>query len=433
MVKKVSRRKKLLFSVVLFLFLYFFVELISFIFFLVREGGRFSFSQFQARRLAISHSDELIPAWRASRTLTGSYKVIHPYIGYVTDPTRRSGYSEYGFPGKNPLLVSKDKNTLIIGIFGGSFAREFSESGRNALIQELKQSSTFREKDIIIHTLATEGHKQPQQVSTLVYFLTLGVQFDIIVNIDGFNELVIAEKNISKNVFPFFPENWLGKIGNLNNPEMLIMIGEIAFFTAKRKSWANLFATTPLRYNIFSNLLWKSYDTKLTNTQLQKALELEQYRIKRKEHAGYVATGPSFHYDTESEMYETLALVWKRSSIHMHELAEANEIEYFHFLQPNQYVPGSKIMKAEELKIAFAENQPYRPVVENGYPYLIKESKDLIYHGVNFFDLTMIFSKNDEILYNDNCCHLNDKGYSIIGATIGKTLVEQSKGRNGDE
>jgi hypothetical protein len=90
-------------------------------------------------------------------------------------------------------------------------------------------------------------------------------------------------------------------------------------------------------------------------------------------------------------------------------------------------------MKAEELKIAFAENQPYKPVVENGYPYLIKESKDLILHGVSFFDLTMIFSRNDEILYNDDCCHLNEKGYSIIGATIGKTLVEYSKIRKGDE
>ena len=117
----------------------------------------------------------------------------------------------------------------------------------------------------------------------------------------------------------------------------------------------------------------------------------------------------------------------------MHELAEANEIGYFHFLQPNQYVPGSKIMKAEELKIAFAENQPHKPVVENGYPYLIKEGNELIHHGVNFFDLTMIFSKNDSILYNDDCCHLNDKGYNIIGAAIGKTLVEHSKGRKGDE
>jgi hypothetical protein len=45
----------------------------------------------------------------------------------------------------------------------------------------------------------------------------------------------------------------------------------------------------------------------------------------------------------------------------------------------------------------------------------------------------MIFSKNDNILYSDDCCHLNDKGYSIIGATIGKTLVEHSKRRKGDE
>jgi hypothetical protein len=245
MAKKISRRKKLLFSVVLFLFIYFFVELVSFSLFLVTEGRLFSFSQFQAHRLAISNSEELIPAWRASRILTGSYKVIHPYIGYVTDPSRRSGYSEYGFPGKNPLLAQKTDDTIIIGILGGSFAEGFSESGRDTLIHELQQSLNFQGKNIIFHALTTEGYKQPQQLVTLAYFLALGAHFDIIVNIDGFNEIVIAEQNISKHVFPFFPENWLGKIGNLNNPEMLIMIGEIAFLTAKRKAWADIFAATP--------------------------------------------------------------------------------------------------------------------------------------------------------------------------------------------
>lgn len=84
-------------------------------------------------------------------------------------------------------------------------------------------------------------------------------------------------------------------------------------------------------------------------------------------------------------------------------------------------------MKEEELQLAFAENQPYKPGVENGYPYLRKEGKDLRHHGVNFFDLTMIFSNNDEILYADDCCHLNEKGYRIIGAAIGKTIVGYSK------
>jgi len=50
----------------------------------------------------------------------------------------------------------------------------------------------------------------------------------------------------------------------------------------------------------------------------------------------YVATGPSYHYESESDMFKDLASVWKMSSIQMHRLCAANGIRYFHFLQPNQ-------------------------------------------------------------------------------------------------
>jgi len=52
----------------------------------------------------------------------------------------------------------------------------------------------------------------------------------------------------------------------------------------------------------------------------------------------YVMTGPAYYYESESDLFEDLAAVWKRCSIQMHKFCAANGIRYFHFLQPNQYV-----------------------------------------------------------------------------------------------
>jgi len=39
------------------------------------------------------------------------------------------------------------------------------------------------------------GFKQPQQLQVLTYFLSVGQEFDMVVNIDGFNDVVWALNN----------------------------------------------------------------------------------------------------------------------------------------------------------------------------------------------------------------------------------------------
>ena len=108
----------------------------------------------------------------------------------------------------------------------------------------------------------------------------------------------------------------------------------------------------------------------------------------------------------------------------MHELCEANGIRYFHFLQPNQYVPDSKRLGEEERETAFTADHPYRRGVEKGYPFLVQSGRELSRRGIRFHDLTMTFSDTDEQIYIDDCCHYNEKGNEILGAVIGQTIVE---------
>jgi hypothetical protein len=123
----------------------------------------------------------------------------------------------------------------------------------------------------------------------------------------------------------------------------------------------------------------------------------------------------------DQSYYAYLARVWKNSSLQMKFLCETNGIAYDHFLQPNQYVEGSKPMTPRELRL-IANPEQYGRAVVLGYPHLRQEGEELGKAGVRFHDLTMVFKDVGDPLYNDGCCHLNADGYRRIARAIGESI-----------
>ena len=99
-------------------------------------------------------------------------------------------------------------------------------------------------------------------------------------------------------------------------------------------------------------------------------------------------------------------------------------MHYYHFLQPNQYVNGSKPLSDKEKKIAINPNNPYSKHAKKGYPELRKYGIELYHQDVNFYDLTMIYYKIEKTLYRDDCCHVNKTGYDIVAKKIGRTILD---------
>ncbi len=432
---RIGRGKKLVFYALLIAMVYFCTELLAFFGYMIWRGSSFSWEATEARRGVISISSEGSLEDHDGGNLVSPAvdphvleEVIHPYLGYVLDPTARSGISNHGFPTEESFTPAAAENSqkIVIGIFGGSFAMGTSKLARSVLLEQLQRIPRFRDKDYVVHTLALPGYKQPQQLIALSYFLSLGAHFDIVINLDGFNEVALpASENMANQVFPFFPRDWFGRVHTLRRPELLAMIGQSALLQKRRKSWSRIGSRVPFRYHILSNVLWEYYDDRLARQRSDVQLALDQYEVKSKDQLNYLVTGPSFDYQDEAALYRDLANVWQRSSIQMHNLCAANDVEYFHFLQPNQYLVGSKIMTQEERSVAISENQPYRRGVGPGYPRLIEAGEELRRRGISFHDLTMLFANNDETLYIDTCCHLNERGYGMIAEAIGKVLYEE--------
>lgn len=345
---------------------------------------------------------------------------LHPYLGYVYDRERAAGFSNHGFTSETVYPKSDDQ--LVVGIFGGSVADQLFVK-RQALETELKKFPQLGRKKIVFANLAIGGFKQPQQLMALTYMLSLGAHFDVVINIDGFNEVTLpVNENILNHVFPFFPRQWHLLTMNTIDPRQAEMIGKITILQGINVRVVEIVSSFPLRYSftarVIGGLVHQLIDTRLSYWRLA----LQQQRSDPST-LHYANRGPDYAVSSAEQTFRDLAEVWVQSSLQMARLCAANGIRYFHFLQPSQYLPNSKVMEESERQVAYREDQPYQTGVANGYPYLIEQGKTLVSQKVNFFDLTQIFALHPEPVYGDSCCHFNDHGLEILNTVIGQTVV----------
>jgi hypothetical protein len=98
-------------------------------------------------------------------------------------------------------------------------------------------------------------------------------------------------------------------------------------------------------------------------------------------------------------------------------------IRYLHFLQPNQYLPGSKTLTEEERRTAYDQNVADTQRVATAYPMLSARGRDLRTQGVNFIDLSMLFAQEARSVYSDTCCHLNALGNGQLAQAIAQAIA----------
>ena len=133
--------------------------------------------------------------------------------------------------------------------------------------------------------------------------------------------------------------------------------------------------------------------------------------------------GPRQTY-TRDELRRTAAESWYWGAWLLASLARHHGAEYYHFLQPNQWVPGTKPLTAEEL----AFDAPTAEEVRSTYPLLAEYGRRLREQDIEFFDLSHIYADNRETLYVDGCCHVNRRGNELLAAAMLRRIIEGGGG-----
>lgn len=440
-----SRRiKKIFFYSVIIVVNYVLLELVAYGFYRLKFGD-YDQPEIQLSRTLVVRSIEDGPVFTGDSGETGHKKVIlkevlHPYIGYVTDGKIRKEncesdslqecYSRIKVATDKPFVKRSD-DKLIVGVIGGSVAvATVNHSSPKGLYEHLlAKLPEYKGREIIIHSLTAGGLRQPQQLMMLNYYYSLGAEFDVLISLDGFNDVAIpvSEYRYSK-IHPSYPRSWGHRMAAKVSKDLVDLVAEKQNLQATHVTRANFMSGAWLKNSPLSNLLWQLSNVNYINSVAivdQSVAELEKKDASKRDFF-YEALGPDYDFTGMDDLFQYSVDIWANSSHLIHAIAKANDVKYLHFLQPNQYIEGSKAyMSDAERKKAFTR-AGYGVLYKQIYPRIVEKAEWLKERGVEFHDLTFIYKDIKEDLYIDNCCHVNSTGSNLMIEKIVDTLHQSN-------
>ncbi|MEO5359522.1 MAG: hypothetical protein H7843_03630 [Nitrospirota bacterium] len=424
-----------------------FVELSSYVTYRVIYKSWMSFEQLENDRHGIIKSMRT-DAGNMNIPAVKLFHLLHPYYGYVLDeiPDERLkniigldkikiDRNRYGFFGKNDPVQQRSEQNLLVGVTGGSVATVMTVLAEDTLVKHLSEIPEFKGRKVILINIASLAYKQPQQLHVVSDIIAQGGNFDILINLDGFNEIVLplAHHNIQDGIPFHFPRGWRTLTERKISKDQEIAMAMIALAEKRRTDASLIFSSWLPSHTATGNLMWKVLDagakqkkeaSEAALTKLIVSGDVGELHKIRSTQCGTAFLGTDQQYKTVRDLYIDIVRHWQRSSVMLNNLIANQGGMYFQFLQPNQYFIGSKPLSAEEVSVALATSSPFKQEVERGFPYMRAGGVGLHKAGVNFTDLTLMFKAVKTQVYIDSCCHLNKEGYDLIVNAIADTVAK---------
>ena len=342
-----------------------------------------------------------------------NFKTIfpHPFFGFGI----RDNYNYSKKFNNEPLFVNDinkinldDKIKILI--LGGSVATHLSLNNsddkynyKNKLINhedifEKTINSYFSTDKFIVFNAAIGGGKQPQQLFKLYYLDLIDFKFDIIINLDGFNELALPlSENYQINDHLIYPRNFSRLVSTFNSN--FDCVNDIN----KRTKRFLLFPILELYdlYKIRNCHFSLEGENKNTGTRFSNMTNFKKRDLEK-----------SFEHVKE---------VWENSSEKINDFSKLKNIFYIHVIQPNQYLKDSKKLTNKEIELL--NYSKYGDIISKFYYSFNFENLKI----KNKLDLKYIFKYNNKEIYRDYCCHLNNYGMHLISKEIVKKFELELK------
>ena len=343
--------------------------------------------------------------------------------------SKATGFSTNNFGFATPHdfpYTKKSAREFVVGVFGGSVAVWFCQLGMPRLTALLAQRPFFRDRTIVPLCFSHEGYKQPQQAVLLTYFLSIGQQFDLVLNVDGFNEVALSRLNQERGFDLSMPSAM-----HLEGLRTLIDGGTM---TADKLRSLSAIEDDGRRLDRTA--------ARLNGARLAaEYVVLERYyrRIEARyqaEQARFAALPPAAARNSAlhvtpplgrgepARFFEDVAGMWVRTSALMQDALTRQGAAYVHVLQPNQYATARRFGDAEA-KVALNPASPFKPGAEQGYPALVAAVRALPPGPgrPNIFDATRVFDAEQAAVYVDDCCHYTKKGNELLADFVAQAIL----------
>ena len=345
---------------------------------------------------------------------------LHPYYAYDTnDGAERTAWQlALAREGADAALG----NPYLILVVGGSVAELFGTPGRGGterLTELLAADERLGGRPVYFLSNGRPAFKQPQQTMLVADLLGSGLEPDLVLNLDGFNEVALASLNRRWDAHPghpsFFHWSYLSRRGGVEAETLDLALdvraaGERAAATAERA----------LRWHLDASCVTGLFVRWRVRAALADRVAAERALVAHLAAPGVrtVAHGPEFEGDAVEHAVES----WVQGSLSIDALCQRRGIAYLHVLQPTLHDEGSKPLTAEERSDGAAEPEIVDGV-RRGYPLLREAGERLRDAGVAFVDGSEAFRTVEQRLYED-LCHFDRAGAAILAELVAPSVAE---------
>ncbi|RIL07891.1 MAG: hypothetical protein DCC71_01430 [Proteobacteria bacterium] len=408
-----------------------------------------AFDLFAAARA--DYAEQLAPSSQAEPAAPAIATQIHPYLGWIRRPGTVLRYpvrplpvfpdgppsewaaaqtraNRFGYLSNHDDYRDLPDERFVVGVFGGSVAGQLVNVAGDTLREALQERLPEITASIDVLTFGSGGFKQPQAAIELLLSTALGVPLDVVVNLDGFNEVVFGRLDAEAGRHPLLPSQshyrvTVETLRGAPSREETELAGRIVYEQRMASESVRRVDASPL---LRSSELARVVAGTLARRHATRAALLEgelQRLVGARAPDAFLASLPEPCLGANGDCLALIADLWERTSRSMDAMARAAGAVYVHALQPNQYVPGSKPLNETERARAFRQYHASESV-RNAYPLLRERGQRLREDGIAFHDLTGVFAGRDETIYRDDCCHVNAHGNALLARAVADAIAE---------
>lgn len=366
----------------------------------------------------------LQPRMKVSETVTDLARrnqVIRQFgPGWLDSDLAKGSVNNHGFLARHDYpYADPTGRTFLIGVFGGSVAHQFALTMGPVLDDLLSRHPHVRGRRVEVLDFANGGIKQPQQATTLAYFLSIGQRFDFVVNLDGFNEAFIAWHNVHE----------LGIDERMPFARMVFGIQNVVLESYGALAGDDRIARRRGKLNDLDAKLqgpqsalwfaWRSVERRRVGAALT---ELERHLARSDVARSYAMPLLRRSPLTDTALIESVLSTWFDSSVAIAGLAKAFGIPYLHVLQPNQYVTKA-VFTDEQRKSILNSDAPLTTLIPEAYERYRKRAAQFPANGVHFFDASPVFDGFSAEIFVDNCCHFNEAANRVLARAMATRMA----------
>ncbi len=340
---------------------------------------------------------------------------LHPYFGF------HSGWVAELFDREIDYYASGQGDASFdVLVVGGSVAANFGNMGWARLAERLRQDPRLAGRELHLSRGARASYKQPQQLALVTYALQCGMQPDVVLNLDGFNEVALGRYNATLRTHPSYPsmQQWQHISRNpLQDEEG----ADLLLAMRAHRDRAMHLAQLGLDWRLTRSAVlgrWIAAEVRGEQRGLTDGLQAYTRFLARAQSPAL--RGPKF--DEPTAIADNVA-AWARCSRAIDAICAARGITYLHVLQPTLHDPGSgKPRHPDEL--AGGDAHPtWLEGVGTGYPLLRAAGAELAARGIAFLDGSRAFADVAQPLYYDNC-HFGPEGNELLAECIATALLQ---------